>query len=136
MEPPLPPDLVVRTDADLTALWRIVLGDLRFGDRLLWILVLGPGDRAGGPLLQITDLPDGPYGVPLEDLAAFVGEILDADPGGLSVALLMTRPGTGPWHVGDRAWTRYLQTAAGLLGARTWPVHRARTGVLEACPLS
>lgn len=134
MESPLPPDLVVRTPAELTALWRTCLGGLEFGDRMLWMLVLGAGGRAGGPLLQITDLPEGPYGVPLADLAAFVEEILEAAPAGGSVALLMTRPGSAPWHFGDRAWSRYLQSAAGLLGARRWPVHRARTGVLEICP--
>lgn len=133
MDAPFPPDLLVRSGADLTALWRAALGDLRFGDRMLWLLVIDADCRAGGPLLQVADLPDGPYGVSVEDLASFVGEILAAAPGS-SVALLLTRPGGGPWHHGDRAWTRFLTAAASALGDRTWPVHRARDGLLEMCP--
>lgn len=132
MDIPFPDGSVVHTDADLTALWQAALGELRFADRMLWMLVLGPGGRAGGPLLQVADLPDGPYDVAVEDLAGFVGDILQAAPGS-SVALLIARPGGGPWHVGDRAWARFLHDAAGAVGATAWPVHRARDGLLEIC---
>ncbi len=135
MDCPFPAELLIRSDADLTATWRTLLGDLVFAERLLWLMLLAEDGRATGPLLQLTDLPDGPYGVPLDDLVSFIAELIDGPGSGRSVAFLLTRPGRGAWHIGDRAWTRSLQTVAGALGGRTWPVHRARDGLLEACPM-
>lgn len=126
--PPMPP---VRTDADLHRTWSSMLGDLGFSDRSLWVLFLGDDGRPSGPLLRIDELPDGPWDVAVDDLVAVCRDILDGPGGGGSVALLVTRPGAGPWHVGDRAWARFLTSAAGRVGGRVWPVHRAHDVALE-----
>ncbi|HEX2894379.1 MAG TPA: hypothetical protein VHO29_10300 [Marmoricola sp.] len=120
----------VRTDADLRRAWHTLVGAEVFADRRLWLLFLGPGGRPAGPLLTLGDLPDGPWGLPVEDLVSLCRDILDGPGGGTdadkSVAMLLTRPGRGPWHVGDRAWGRYLVTAAQHVGGGcVWPVHRA-----------
>jgi hypothetical protein len=134
--PLLPPDLVpaVRTDADLLAAWRSLVGELGFAGRSLWVLFLTPHGRPAGPLLTIDDLPDGPHGLGADDLATLCREILEGPGEGGSVALLVTRQGRDPWHVGDRAWARYLTETAGQIGGRVWPVHRANDAELVAVP--
>ncbi len=123
----LPPDVRIRTTADLTRVWRVLRGDLRFGDLALWLLVID-ADGSPGPLLSLAGLPDGPYDLAAADVQTLVEDILGAVPG-RSAAVLYGRPGTGPWHLGDRAWTRFLGRLPGPL--RAWPVHRARDDRLE-----
>ena len=135
--PPLlpPADLpAVRTEADLRRAWQTLMGRLGFPDRRLWLLFLGGEGRPGGPLLSIDNLPDGPYDLPVEDLVTICREILGGPGGAGSVAMLITRPGTDPWHVGDRAWGRYLTAAAHRVGGTVWPVHRANDSELVAVP--
>ncbi|MGO4255716.1 hypothetical protein [Marmoricola sp. RAF53] len=136
MDLPLPDDLLIRDDDDLTDAWERLMGDLVFGERILWMLVLSCDGAVAGPLLQVADLPDGPYDVPVEELVGFVRDLLEGPGEAASVAFLLTRPGTGPWHLGDRAWTRYLQIAAAVVGDRIWAVHRAHDGLLEVCPVA
>jgi hypothetical protein len=134
--PLLPPrDMpAVHTQADLQAAWRALMGTLGFPDRRLWLLFLDPDGRPLGPLLSIDSLPDGPYDLPIADLVTICREILDGPGGGGSVAMLVTRPGRDGWHVGDRAWARYLTAAAHRLGGRVWPVHRANDRELVVVP--
>jgi hypothetical protein len=128
-EPPplLPPDQMpaVRTAADLHRAWRALMGDLGFTRRTLWLLVLGPDGRPLGPLLNLDDLPDGPYDLGVDQLTSLCRELLDGPGQGGSLAMLITRPGRDEWHVGDRAWGRYLTAVAEQVGGRVWPVHRA-----------
>jgi hypothetical protein len=125
--PLLPPDQmpVVRTQADLHRTWRALMGDLEFGERRLWLLFLRPDGRLLGPLLTLDDLPDGPYDLEVDEVVTVCRDILDGPGGGGSVAMLLTRPGREPWHVGDRAWARYLSAAAHRIGGKVWPVFRA-----------
>ena len=134
--PLLPPrDMpAVQTQADLLSTWRALMGDLGFPDRRLWLLFLDPGGRPLGPLLSIDNLPDGPYDLPVADLVTICREILDGPGGGGSVAMLLTRPGRDDWHVGDRAWARYLTAAAHRVGGHVWPVHRANDRELAVVP--
>jgi hypothetical protein len=128
-EPPplLPPDQMpaVRSAGDLLLTWRALIGDLGFDGRTLWLLFLQPDGRPLGPLLNIDDLPDGPHALEVDQLAALCREILDGPGSGGSLAMLITRPGRDPWHVGDRAWARYLTAVAECVGGQVWPVHRA-----------
>jgi hypothetical protein len=132
----LPPEQMpaVRTQADLRNTWRALLGDLNHSDRRVWLLFLDRDGQPSGPLLTIDDLPDGPYDLPVDDLVTVCREILDGPGGGGSVALLVSRPGRDPWHVGDRAWGRYLTAAAHRIGGQVWPVHRANARELTAVP--
>ena len=124
---PLPPDQhqPVRTQSDLRRLWRALIGDRPAADRRLWLLFLDPDDRPVGPLVVVDDLPDGPYDVPVDDLVDVCRDILDGPGVGGSVAMLVSRPGRGPWHVADRAWGRFLTAASHRIGGRVWPAHQA-----------
>jgi len=134
--PLLPPgDMpAVRTQADLQQTWRALMGELGFPDRRLWLLFLSAEGRPAGPLLSIDNLPDGPYDLPVEDLVTICREILEGPGGAGSVAMLITRPGRDGWHVGDRAWGRYLIAATHRIGGQVWPVHRASDRELVAVP--
>ena len=136
MPPLLPPDQVpaIRTPDDLRRTWRALMGRLRFTDRRLWLLFLDHDGGLLGPLLSLDDLPDGPYGLEVDEVVAVCRDILDGPGGGGSVAMLITRPGADPWHVGDRAWGRYLVAAAQRIGGQVWPVHRANDRELTAVP--
>jgi hypothetical protein len=131
MNPDIPPLLspeqmpAVRTVADLTSTWRALMGELGFTQRRLWLLFLEPEGRLSGPLLTLDDLPDGPYGLEVDEVVTVSRDILEGPGGGGSVAMLLTRPGRDAWHVGDRAWARYLTAAAHRLGGQVWPLHRA-----------
>lgn len=120
----LPPDTRIATVADLTAVWRALRGGLRFAEETVWALVI---DSAAHParLFALAGLPDGPYGIPVEDVADLIGDYA----AGGSLALLYGRPGGGPWHIGDRAWSRFLDRVPA--GVPTWPVHRAHDRALE-----
>ena len=121
-DPHLP---ALRTPADLRRTWRVLVGGLTFVDRALWLLFIGPDGRPLGPMLEIRDLPDGPYAFDVDGLVALCRDILDGPGTGESVAMLLTRPGEDGWHVGDRAWVRLLTAAAQQIGGQVWPVHRA-----------
>lgn len=130
----LPPDQMpaVLTPADLHLTWRALVGGLGFSDRALWLLFIGPGGRPLGPLLTLDDLPDGPYGLEVGDFVSLCREILDGPGHSGSVAMLITRPGVDPWHLGDRAWARFLTEVAEGIGGQVWPVHRANDRELTA----
>lgn len=120
-----PTDLApLRGPADLTAAWAAVTAGVPLLHRTVWLLFLDSRGRAG-PVITLDDLPDGPYDVPLEDLVGLCREFIDGPGSAASVALLLTRPGTAPWTVSDRAWGRFLTTAAARLSGPTWPVHWA-----------
>jgi hypothetical protein len=125
----------LRTADDLTPVWRELMIAPTFRDRSLWLLFIDYEKRPTGPLMTIEDLPDGPYDLPLTDLVGICRDILDGPGGGGSVAMLMTRSGAGQWHIGDRAWARFLVNASHDIGGIVWPVYRAHSEVLEVVEL-
>lgn len=131
--PLLPPDQMpaIRSADDLLHTWRAILGPLGFARRSLWLLFLTDAGRLSGPLLTIDDLPDSPHDVAVDDLVALCDELLEGPGDGTSVALLVSRGGDDPWHLGDRAWARFLTAVADRVGGTTWPVHRANDRVVE-----
>lgn len=114
----------IATVADLTAVWRTVRGGLRFTDLTVWALVIDPGAHPAR-LFALAGLPDGPYGVRATQVDELIGEYA----AGGSLALLYGRPGCGPWHVGDRAWSRFLERVP--VAVPRWPLHRAHDRCLE-----
>jgi hypothetical protein len=135
--PLLPPDQMpaIHTPDDLARTWRMLMGELRFTDRRLWLLFLEPDGRLLGPLLSLEDLPDGPYDLEVDEVVEVCRDVLDGPGGGGSVAMMITRPGRDSWHVGDRAWGRYLVAAAHRIGGQVWPVQRANDRELAVVPV-
>lgn len=126
--------LLVRDPADLTALWRFTRGSSAFTDRVIWALCLDGRGLVAGALLEFGELPDLPGGVDAGPLAGLLGDLLDGPGAERSVALLLGRPGAGPWQLRDRAWARHLDAFARALPGPTWPVHVANRDRLERWP--
>ena len=128
----LPPDQQppIRTQSDLEALWRSLMGPLGFSRTTLWMLLLGPDGRPLPHVIQVDDIPTRPTGA-VENLTGLLTGLVE--PGG-SVVFLLSRPGVdGPPTPSERAWTRALQVVGRNLGPTVWPVHLANDQALRVC---
>jgi hypothetical protein len=126
--PPLrrPEDMPpVCTQADLYQHWRALMGDLGFGDTLLWFQFFEADGRCAPMIQQVGELPDLPDPELLGNLmhvcARVVREIV---PDG-SVAFLRSRPGGAGVTASDRSWATRLAAAAREAGVNSHPVHLA-----------
>ena len=84
-------------------------------------------------LKVLTDMPLGPRPrrSAIEPMfCALVDALADFIPD-TTVALLLTRPGTGPISAADRQWATLLTEVAGELGLPIEPVFRANDEALE-----
>ena len=114
----------VHSPADMRQRWRALMGQLGFGDRVLWIGFVGADRRM---VKVLIDLPLGntPRRGDIENLMSALPEILtEVAPGG-TVALLLTRPGRGPVSNLDRSWARLLAAAAEDHAVPLEPIFRA-----------
>jgi hypothetical protein len=96
-------DLVIRTNADLEPMWRLVMGREGPGLRSLWMLLLDEGGRplpVAVPIDRVPLLPDSMADGPAEVLS---GVRNLGDP-----VLLLSRPGPGHLTEADRQWGRVL----------------------------
>jgi hypothetical protein len=128
--PYLPPPVESATDpvhsnADLCERWRALMGPLGFGERLLWFTFIG-SDRRMLKLLHQIPIPLSPkprYG---EELFAPLSTVLaEFDEPGMTVALLLSRPGIGAVSNADRRWAAMLTEAADRFGVPIEPIFRA-----------
>ena len=125
MRPTAALETVVRTDADLLALWERLMGAGGFATRSVWLLFLSTGGRPEPVIVPIDDLPD----LPDERFVHALGDIISGltESGDVaSVAMLLSRPGPGAMTDSDRCWARALVPLAS-----RWPVHLATTDVVR-----
>jgi len=115
----------IRSQADLEAAWRALMGPLGFARHSIWLMVIDADDQPFPHLTQIEDTDQPP---PPEELAG-LGELLDTlvsdlAPGG-RVAFLVSRPGPSGISPDDRAWAVALHEAGRLADVPVDVVHRA-----------
>jgi len=125
---PIPPietatDPVYST-ADLRERWRALMGELGFGQRLLWFGFLGPDRRLIKTLSQIPVGPR-PQARILKNLMSALRTLLDDMASGSTVAFLLTGPGRGPVSPADRMWSKTLSELAGRFAVPVEPIFRA-----------
>ncbi|BBZ04635.1 hypothetical protein MCHIJ_40720 [Mycolicibacterium chitae] len=133
--PYLPPPIETATDpvhstADLGQRWRALMGPLGFGQRLIWFGFLGPDRRLIKALHQLP-IPRRPREDVCEKLfggLAVVVEELDAP---VTVAILLTGPGTGGVSERDRRWAGMLTDFAQRCEVPLEPIFRANDESLE-----
>ncbi|HEY5853657.1 MAG TPA: hypothetical protein VIW24_06275 [Aldersonia sp.] len=122
----------IHSPTDLQQRWRALMGPLGFGERLVWMAVIGPDNRFTKALTQVEiDCP------PDEQVAnnlvwamgEAIGEVAD-----VRMAALLTRPGSGGISDTDRAWARLLTDAAARHRVRFEPVFRAHDEMLVEVP--
>jgi hypothetical protein len=119
----------VHSAADLRQRWRALMGPLGFGQRLLWICFVGP-DRCMIKAFSQVPLGTGANAVPAESVMSGRQDVLPDFPKGTTVALLLTRPGTGPISHLDRRWSTILTELAVDFGVSLEPIFRANDEAL------
>lgn len=130
---PIPP-IETATDpigspADLRQRWRALMGELGFGERLLWIAFIGADRRM---YKTMTQVPICERATPrnVESVMSRLPRVLAGLDADTTVALLLTRPGGGPISNDDRLWSVALTDAADLFGVPLEPVFRANDEAL------
>jgi hypothetical protein len=119
----------VQSAADLRQRWRALMGPLGFGQRLLWICFVGP-DRCMIKAFSQVPLGSGANAVLAESVVSGLQDVLPDFPEGTTVALLLTRPGTGPISQLDRQWSTLLTDLAAEFGVALEPIFRANDEAL------
>lgn len=128
MTPP-PPGTIVRSHAELFAVWHGLMGGGGFSCASLWHLFLDADDRLLPVLVPIDDLPAEPDLTMLRTLKAIVGDLV-GNGYAASVAMLLSRPGPSSMCEQDRRWARGVRATFGN-DLPVWPVHLATRGRLQ-----
>ncbi|OBC10264.1 hypothetical protein A5784_37035 [Mycobacterium sp. 852013-50091_SCH5140682] len=124
----------IHSTADLRQRWRALMGELGFGQRLLWVGFVG-GDRRMYKTMSQVPLRAKPQPGLVEYIVSRLPRVLAGLEDGATVALLLTRPGRGPVSNLDRDWASLLTTAAVEYGVPLEPIFRANDeAVLEVEP--
>ncbi|AXT84566.1 hypothetical protein C6I20_04705 [Aeromicrobium sp. A1-2] len=122
---------LVRTPAELEAVWRQLIEPLGFASRQIFALLL---DRDGVVLpsvLNVAECPAAPDGPMVVNLARSLRQALDdVDPDG-SCAVLWARPSDAGTRASDIAWIRAITAAMSIQSLASWPVHTADDAVLR-----
>lgn len=122
----------IRTQADLEAVWRHLMGPGGFGGRSLWMLRIDQDRRAIPQIVEITECDPAPD----PGLTASLGELLstlDTEAPGGSWAFLLSRPGRGV-HDSDRMWARFVHGAGAAAGVRLEMTHLATSAGIVPLP--
>jgi hypothetical protein len=122
---PPPSETIVRSDAELCALWRRLMGSGGFGIRTIWLLFLDVDGRAQKVIVPIEGVPPCADQRLVDALGVIITDLIDGD-AVASVALLLSRPGRSQLTDDDRGWARALTA----ISAR-WPVHLATTDRIQ-----
>jgi hypothetical protein len=123
MNVPRPQDTVVRTQADLFAVWQGLMGRGGFSVASIWLVFLDEDKRLRPLIVPIDDIPTEPDQPFLRGLVRVVGDLVDSGHAS-SVAVLISRPGGSAMLESDRRWARALRAELGDELA-VWPVHLA-----------
>ncbi len=122
---------VIRSQADLEALWKELMGPWGFGGHSVWMLLI-EDEIALPQITEISEAVDPPDG----DMVASLATVLSGLAGERRrFAFLRSRPGHSGLTNNDRAWARSLYDAGRLAGVPLEVVHRACDHDLVAVPM-
>ncbi|HEX2285245.1 MAG TPA: hypothetical protein VHI10_10570 [Mycobacterium sp.] len=114
----------VHSAADMRQRWRALMGELGFGQRLLWVGFVGP-DRCMIKAISQVEVGSRANAELADLVMSGVRDVLADFPEGTTVALLLTRPGFGPISHLDRQWSSLLTDSAREHGVPIEPIFRA-----------
>jgi hypothetical protein len=123
---------VVRSQSDLEAVWKQLMGPWGFGGHSLWLLVIDADDRPFPQITEITEAEEPPDDDMVSSIATFLDGLAHE---GRRFAFLRSRPGHGGLTDDDRAWARSLYDAGRQAGVPLEVVHRACDHDLVAVPM-
>jgi hypothetical protein len=122
-EPHLP---TVRSQADLDAMWRLLMAPLGFGYRRVYVVFVPPDGRVVPRIAEISDLSELPDPELAGKLLTMCADLIDRHmPTGTRAACLYARPGGPDFTAADRRWGAALLRAADDAFVPMWPVHLA-----------
>lgn len=124
----------IGSPADLRQRWRALMGPLGFSEALLWFAFIDPDHRII-PKLNRLALPDTADPMLIELLMTRLGETIGDVPG-VTIAVLLTRPGSDGLTETDCAWARLLTDLARRHRVPMHPIHRANDVELVALTLA
>lgn len=114
----------IHTPEDLRDRWLALMSPLGFGGRLLWYAFVGP-DRCLIKALHQIDVGPVPRPNLVAPLMESLREVVDALEIDVTVAVLLTRPGSDGVMRADRQWAVMLTGTAERNGVRLEPIFRA-----------
>lgn len=115
----------IKTQEDLCQQWRSLMGELGFGQRYLWALILDADGRVLPGIIQIEDCSAAPDGLMIRALMRSLRRVLKDDCAEASLAFLWSRPGSAETRATDIGWATALITEAKRAKLPIWPVHFA-----------
>lgn len=119
----------VHSTADLRQRWRALMGELGFGERLLWVGFVGADRRLYKTMSHVplqSTLQPGLVEYVMSRLPRVLAGLGEAT----TVALLLTRPGRGPVSNLDREWASLLTGSAETYDVPLEPIFRANDEAL------
>jgi len=93
---------VLRSQADVEVMWRVLMTPLGWRQRSLWFVLVAPDDSPIPHVYEIADLPDTIDDHSHAAAAELWRDLLDQVLPGGRVALLLSRPGAGDPDRADR----------------------------------
>jgi hypothetical protein len=126
----------IRTQVDLEAAWRQLMGPFGFSGHSLWMMVIEPTGQPVPHLAQIEDTERPPSEAEERGFADFLRGLADEvlEPGS-RIAFLLSRPGSDGAAQRDRAWAARLYGACRIAGLPCEIVHLANDAVLLPLPM-
>ena len=123
-------DARIRSAADLTERWRLVLDPPVFAARSLWLTWFGTDGRQLPVVVPVEDLPALPDPALLVGLREVHGSVVDDQLGGSGhLSLALCRPGEPVITAEDDAWAEGLRSVLDDdRAAGTWSLHVAAAG--------
>lgn len=124
-----PEETFVRTSAELTELWRAMMGPGGFAVRSIWHIFFEVDGQMNPLVVPIDDIPAEPDALLLSNLAETMRGV-SRNIRAASLAVLLSRPGPAHRTPADRRWAIALRDAFGS-SLCPWPVHLATRGRVQ-----
>ncbi|HLR84190.1 MAG TPA: hypothetical protein VK059_04530 [Nocardioidaceae bacterium] len=115
----------IRNERDLHERWRALMGELGFSGRTLWVTFVLPDGIMFPHIVQVAETPTYPADADLDGLLWLCGQAFEVVGDDVTVAMLLSRPGSAGVRDSDRAWASGIVAAARARSIRTYPLHLA-----------
>jgi len=125
---------VLRTQVQLEAAWRHLMGPHSYSGRSVWLMMITSDDRPLPHLAEFAELPEVPDDALVDGLTSVLAATVEeARP--VRLAFLLSRPGLDGVRPADRAWARAVLDVAAALGIRGDVAHLATERGVMALPM-
>jgi hypothetical protein len=124
--------LTISSQTDLQRMWELLMQPLGFRATSLWVTFIGSDDRPTRLLIEITESAELPSMPEVANLFDVLHQVIDDDPDDLTVAFLITRPGSDGTSAFDRQLSTRLLGGARSAGIWLRPIHVANDVAVRA----